>query len=131
MGKILKYELLKSEKMRLDEIMVNFDFKRVHRCMVGMEWEWFSSGGVPSIENLQECAERLLIDVIIGYLRNKISGCISTGGFAVRYHKKENLLLLKFIVSDYDDNFCTDSEEYEKMLNIEKRVKCIKKLLDE
>ena len=45
----------------IDEIMDEFNFARVHKAMVALDWKWASSKSyIPSMDDLRETAERLL-----------------------------------------------------------------------
>ena len=51
------------EKM-LDSIMDNFDFEKVHDTMLALDWRWASIGDVPTVEEIEDEAARLLWDVV-------------------------------------------------------------------
>jgi hypothetical protein len=135
----MKKELEKSEIMRIEDIMNNFDFKKVHSVMVLMNWQWYSSiskTGVPALREIKKTAKRLLNDALICSRENKnVDIEISTGGFKARYAFSTDSLHLYFIISDWDDSITTSSEEYIKMVEKEtirnKRINCIKNILKE
>ena len=66
-----------SYKKQIDKIMNEFEFRRVHRCMTATNWTW-QNKGVPTIEQLKECALELLQDC-----RRKRDCSLATGGFIV------------------------------------------------
>lgn len=71
----MKKELEKSEIMRIEDIMNNFDFKKVHSVMVLMNWQWYSSiskTGVPALREIKKTAKRLLNDALICSRENKM-----------------------------------------------------------
>lgn len=78
-----------------DEIMDCFDFDKVHRCMVALDWHWSICNGVPEKHELRKRA------------REMIRGCIAgrggaTGGFEVYIDRTEGVLELKFVVESWD-----------------------------
>jgi hypothetical protein len=79
----------------IDEIMCEFDFEKVHKCMVLIGWEWAVPMHVPSIDELQMEAVRLLI---AAYNRKWECFTIECGGF--RVVKNYNGLVLSFILEE-------------------------------
>lgn len=67
----------KQKQAIVKRILRNFDFKKVHKVMVQLNWKWM--GELPTIDDLREQAERLLVRVI------NDENCLSwqTGGFIV------------------------------------------------
>lgn len=68
-----------------DNILDNFEFEKVHKAMVALDWGWGSLGGerrVPEVSELKIEARKLLTEVIDRHIEtgNKWVG-ISTGGF--------------------------------------------------
>lgn len=103
-----KYFLLPLKmRNKIDSIMENFDFERVHKVMDMLEWRWVSAkNGVPSVEELKKEAKRLLV-----------SSCsektqISTGGFKAIYEEssrwddddddKDPYVGLEFILEEWE-----------------------------
>ena len=98
----------------IDEIMEEFNFARVYKAMVSLDWRWISSKNkIPSIESLRKEAERLLRGAAESRLGNFIDthhevGIISaTGGFKATAWCNEAKteitgLRLEFIVADWD-----------------------------
>jgi hypothetical protein len=79
----------------LDEILDEFDFEKVHKVMVALNWTWHSNDGVPSIGDLRRAARELLNDLVRGEFR-----CVGTKGF---YAYMENGLIgLRFQVTDWE-----------------------------
>ena len=116
-------KLLDSERVRFHEIIDNFDFEKVHRCMTLMDWRWATTNGVPSLEDIKNNASRLLLDVIIG-IRFRFSEdyYIGTGGFHVTYNKKYDVILLSFVITDWDDSYIEESIAYKRCKKIEKML---------
>jgi len=79
----------------IDEILDEFDFEKVHKVMTALDWEWYSTDGVPSIAELRREARRLLKDLVNGRHQS-----ISTGGFTAYMH--DGLLGLRFEVSSHE-----------------------------
>ncbi len=78
-----------------DEIMDEFDFDKVHRCMVALNWTWHDCAGVPEKSELRRACR--------GWLRNAIAGRAgASGGFSVRIDREEGSLTLQFIVEAWD-----------------------------
>lgn len=87
----------KTKQQMVDEIMDWFDFDRVHKVMVALDWHWASADdGIPSKGELRKVARELLWRV----LENKDEYKIATGGFQASYENE--VLSLKFIVSDWE-----------------------------
>lgn len=78
---------MKDFKEKVDAVMANFDWKRVHKVMTLLDWEWYDAG-VPTIPQMKECVERLFEDAW-DYLEEEKefptgnSWRIETGGFRV------------------------------------------------
>jgi hypothetical protein len=114
-----RYEkLLDSERVRFHEIIDNFDFEKVHRCMTLMDWRWATTNGVPSLEDIKNTASRLLLDVIIG-IRFSATYNVGTGGFHVTYDKKYDGILLSFVITEWDDSYIEESVAYKRCKKIE------------
>ena len=76
---------------KINKIMDNFNFVKLHGAMEAMQWEWWCEG-VPSVESLKETALGLLNDAIDGLIsENTQLFKVSTGGlsaYAYREGKK-------------------------------------------
>lgn len=125
-------DLTETEKIRLNEIMSQFDFEKVHRCMILMNWRWVTDTGfeVPDLKTIKHSAKGLIITVILSYLRQKISGYSGSGGFQVSYNHYHDYIEMQFILTEWMDDYIVDEEVYKSALQREKRKKTIKKLLD-
>lgn len=75
----------------IDEILDEFDFERVHKVMVALNWEW--CGEVPTIAELRREARRLLRDCA-----NNEGSSLSCGGFCV--DNQHGWLILSFQVAE-------------------------------
>lgn len=68
----------------IDEILDYFDFEKVHKAMLALDWKWGSFNGsarTPTEYELKQEAERLLREA----WERKSS--VATGGFYAVYHK--------------------------------------------
>ena len=90
-------------KELIDKIIENFNFEKVHRAMLVLNWRWARTNGVPTIGELVLCAQELLQDVSkmdVGY-------SIGTGGFRATKIDDEDGgegLKLEFILTERE--FC-------------------------
>ena len=101
------------EKM-IEDIMDEFDFKRIQSVMDHLNWQW-AGEGVPTIESLRKTAERLLRGAIksrLGEYKNEhhhIGIVNGTGGFEAKAWCDETktkivALDLKFILESWDES---------------------------
>lgn len=82
----------------VDNIMDWFDFDRVHKTMVALDWQWFTADdGIPSTSELRKLARELLWLVLENEHDDKYT--IAAGGFQASYENE--VLSLKFIVSHW------------------------------
>lgn len=99
----------------VDEIMESFNFDKVYKAMVALDWKWAcSEEGVPTIKELKETAEYLLRGAAEYRLLDKYSNVSweipmlnATGGFEAKAWCDETKtriieLQLQFIVADQD-----------------------------
>ena len=101
------------EKM-IEDIMDEFDFKRIQSVMDHLNWQW-AGEGVPTIESLRKTAERLLRGAIksrLGEYKNEhheIGILNGTGGFEAKAWCDETktkivALDLKFVLESWDES---------------------------
>lgn len=76
---------------KIDDIMDTFDFARVHKAMVALDWKWAFCDGAPEEYELRKFARKLLKDACI-------HGSTSCGGFTAIY--EPDYLSLKFILEE-------------------------------
>jgi len=82
---------------QIADIMRRFDFNNVHQHMKTVNWQWHTVG-VPSVEQLRETAEELLIEVSATTIGQ--ANYHATGGFyAWRLGER---LLLQFVIEWQD-----------------------------
>jgi hypothetical protein len=77
----------------VERVLKEFDFKRVHKAMCAVEWEWAGSDGTPSIAEMRATARNLLHDVL-----ENGKGFAATGGF--RAYIADDELCLVFELED-------------------------------
>jgi hypothetical protein len=77
----------------LDEILDEFDFEKVHKAMVALNWKWVD--GVPTIGDLRRTARELLNDLVRGELRG-----VGTGGLCA--YMENGLIGLRFEVTNWE-----------------------------
>lgn len=97
----------------VDDIMQNFEWNKVWKTMVALDWTWaFSTteNKVPSIEEIKSCARRLLEETIVKALSQGQDWSIATGGFEakVKFYEDEDrfnkipIVELRFIVDSWE-----------------------------
>lgn len=83
-----------------EEIERNFDFGRVHSVMVFLNWKWRGAHlerYIPSVQRLKESARERCLNAYESKWGNS-----SSGGFKATYDRKYDMMLLAFIVEDWD-----------------------------
>ena len=81
---------------QIDEIMDNFDFRKVAEVMEHLGWGWCGSGyEVPTESEIRSTARRLLQDV-----SRKLPSNVSTGGFRAQSYEDGNLTL-EFVLAEW------------------------------
>lgn len=80
----------------IDEILDEFDFEKVHRVMVALDWKWKHSDDLPSVKDLRRHARTLLRVVV----EAKDIRQARTNGFTA--YMENGLLGLRFEVSSYE-----------------------------
>ena len=83
-----------------------FDFNKVHKVMMHLNWTYSDCEDVPTIEYLRKNARKYLVDVVKEALERKTEYITSTGGF--RYEAKlyeEDYLWLRmaFEIESWDN----------------------------
>ncbi len=97
----------------IDRIISDFDFEKVHRVMVDLDWQWATTKGkVPSVGALVLCAQKLLWETS----EMDVGGSIGTGGFRVTKTEEGEGLELEFILTSTE--FCTKWLEEEKWYDL-------------
>lgn len=107
-----------TERMKIQDILEDFNFQKVHDVMERLDWKWvMTKYGVPTIDELKREAKRLLIDACVE------KTCVATGGFRAVYEAgetpddPETYIALEFIIEecegfvDDDDDDDADKDE--------------------
>ena len=91
---------------RIEHIINNFDFNKVRKVMIFLNWTWCGSVKAPSISELKNTALKLLTNVENSKYRGYI--CHSTGGFnASKVPNSDSLfgydLCLDFTIESWEE----------------------------
>ena len=74
-----------SKEKAIENIIENFNWEKVHKTMVALDWTWHDSEGeAPTIGALFNCAIKLLHEAYDGAERFKANYRTGTGGFYAR-----------------------------------------------
>ena len=94
--------LTEREQEAIDNIMDYFDFDKVLKTMIALDWKWIKEDHkslddleIPSIERIRKTARTLLIRAV------EIKDSTSTGGFQAEYDDCN--LYLRFVVAEWDE----------------------------
>jgi len=87
--------MTKTQQDLIDEIMDWFDFESVHKAMVATDWAWWDTGVPLDVAQVRNKGRKAIKKAIT-------HGYFYSGGFEATYDKSENLLTLKFIMSDWE-----------------------------
>ena len=94
--------LTEREQEAIDNIMDYFDFDKVLKTMIALDWKWVKEDResiddleIPSIERIRKTARKALMRAI------EIKDSTSTGGFQAEYN--DGSLSLKFVVEQWDE----------------------------
>lgn len=114
---VYDFDRLTLIKMR-DNIMDNFDFDKVHRTMVALDWQWVDenlTNHVPDIAEIRNQARSELDRIINAFGTPNQYYCGGTGGFEAKLFidddTKHPELELSFCVDDWYESY-DESEEY-------------------
>ena len=90
------------EQEAIDNIMDYFDFDKVLKTMIALDWKWVKENHkdindleIPSIERIRKTARKALIRAI------EIKDYTSSGGFEAEYD--DGNLHLRFVVEEWDE----------------------------
>ena len=103
--------LTEIEQRKIENIMRDFDFEKVHDVMQYLDWHWVKVG-VPTVEDIKAEAKRLLVDAC--YEKTTVS----TGGLRATYEATpgdedgEEFIQLEFILADVE-GFDEDEDDEE------------------
>lgn len=101
-----------TERMKIQDILEDFNFQKVHDVMEQLDWKWaMTKYGVPTLDELKSEAKRLLIDACIEHT------CVATGGFRAVYEAGETpddpdpYIALEFIIEECEGFVDDDSDD--------------------
>jgi hypothetical protein len=80
----------------IDEILDEFNFEKVHKVMVALDWQYHNTDGVPTIGDLRRMARSLLKQVV----ESKNLRYTASGGFVA--YMEDGILGLRFEVASYE-----------------------------
>lgn len=78
------------------DILFNFEWEEVHKCMVLLEWKWASVGGVPTVVEIRAHAKRLVEEAY----RDKTT--VGSGGFEAEYVEETGGVNLSFVLAFWE-----------------------------
>ena len=91
------------EQEAIDNIMDYFNFDKVLKTMIALDWKWFKEDyksiddlEIPSIERIRKTARKALMRAI------EIKDYTSSGGFEAEYD--DGNLYLMFVVEEWDES---------------------------
>lgn len=88
-------------RSKLDELLSEFDFERVHRIMDLLDWRLVGVYGIPKRENMISVIKSLY-DSIEGSILRSEKSFASTGGFKLSYNPdKDDEITLTFEAVSY------------------------------
>ena len=98
---------MKSKNEMIDNIMDNFDFGRVAKTMLALDWKWWDiplseNDGIPLEADIRVTARRLLKGLPDTFIKD--SYCTGTGGLYVKaWYENTDLVLMEltFVVSEW------------------------------
>lgn len=88
--------------MKIEEVIENFDFVKVHKVMESLNWTWAnnkkSKNKIPSIKRMKKRVRELYEDC----KKSKLD-CCSSGGYEVSIWKEdgEEIINVKFILEEF------------------------------
>lgn len=92
---------------RIDEVMDWFDFEKVHKAMVALNWEWIGVG-VPEIPDMRKKVREYMRDTFNRVVAGKNKSFCSCGGFSVTCENQDGVIF--FNVSFEVAEWITDAE---------------------
>ena len=89
---------MQGKNIKIEKVLKEFDFTKVHEAMKALDWQ-YRNEGVPSTETLKETARELLKDAIGLRDKGSTKAQSSTGGFTAKCSKKGRLTL-RFVLEE-------------------------------
>jgi len=88
---------IKISQEMIVEAINGFDFEKVRKAMVALDWKWWHDGGMSVPEILE--MKRVVFE-LISHIQNRFNITEArTGGFSVRYDKHSSELSISFVVT--------------------------------
>lgn len=91
--------LTKVEQSKIEDIMRNFDFEKVHDVMQYLDWHWVKVG-VPTVEDIKAEAKRLLVDACYEKTTVACGGLRATYEATPGSEEGDEFIQLEFILTD-------------------------------
>jgi len=88
------------------------DFKKIQKVMGALDWTWWDSKSVPTIERLKGCASELLREVIARWNKDGEYHDCATGGFKASISPEGFWHVAFNIEESYNDDIDKYSEFY-------------------
>ncbi len=89
--------ITEAQQKLIDEVMDEFNFDRVHRTMMFLDWKWGMPGTVPSIGDLRRAARARMQECI-----EKNWHSIESGGLRAEYDPEtKDWIRLNFVLADW------------------------------
>lgn len=98
-------EITLTPEQTIEKLLDNFDFHKVHKAMVALQWEYYDSDKVPDIDRIKTFARSALFRSLSYSKFKKKKATASSGGFtatARKYKDGEILFSLDFRVADFN-----------------------------
>lgn len=92
-------EMKKWQKKAIEEIMDNFDFKKVRKAMLALDWRWMDIDRVPFVSELREEAKRMLVDTTD---KDENPYYLSSSGFDAVCDTEKKAMRLIFYVTEWE-----------------------------
>jgi hypothetical protein len=94
----MKYlKLVTKATTRYEKLKKDFDFERVHKTMLALDWRWKGNPTSPTIDEMKNWLDKLFYSMLKEY-KHGIVGTKS-GGFALSIDEKAHVII-SFIVEE-------------------------------
>lgn len=82
----------------INHLIDKFDFEKVHKVMVVLDWKWVNCDAVPDIKKMKEHVRSLFNDL---YIKKNLM-YVQCGGFKLSKEKEDDIdiFILEFIVTE-------------------------------
>lgn len=101
-----KPEITLTPEQTIEKLLDNFDFKKVHKVMKLLNWNYWDSSDIPDIEIVRKCAKQSLLQALhISNRTMKKKATVSSGGFTAttrKYKDGEIVFSLDFRVTEFN-----------------------------